>query len=263
MMKKITSVLTVLLLFISVLCVGSSAEVSAADTALTYTNRETGYSAIVLDNAELLSGTERETLLNDMQALTAYGTVIFSSDYAEGYSTDDYAESVLHSYVDNGDSGMVFEIDMSNRQIYIYSDGYIYDVVTSSYALTITDNVYTYASEGDYYSCAYNAFDQANSLLMGGKISQPMKHINNALMAIGIALAVVFIFVYATGAPGDDTVSRKVKVDGSFTSLAVIPGALHKVYNPPSSSSGGGGGGGGFGGGGGGGSSGGGGGHSF
>lgn len=48
-----------------------------------------------------------------------------------------------------GCMGTVFAIDMDNRNIWIHSDGAVYQVVTKGYADTVTDNVYRYASRGD------------------------------------------------------------------------------------------------------------------
>ena len=51
----------------------------------------------------------------------------------------------------------------------------------NSYADSITDNVYTYASNRDYFSCAAKGFERELNLLKGQKIRQPMKYISNAL----------------------------------------------------------------------------------
>ena len=64
---------------------------------------------------------------------------------------------------------------------------------TGSYANTITDNIYRYASKEEYYNCAYNAYDHALTLLKGGMISQPMKYISNALIALVSALLLNFM----------------------------------------------------------------------
>lgn len=88
-------------------------------------------------------------------------------------------------------------IDMDNRNIWIHSNGAIYRTITKSYADTITDNVYTYASAQDYYGCASEAYTQMATLLAGRRIAQPMKYISNALLALIIALLINYFVVRA------------------------------------------------------------------
>ena len=158
-------------------------------------------------------------------------------------------------------------IDMGRRNIWIYCDGAIYRIINKSYANTITDNVYRYASKAEYYDCALNAYDQALTLLEGGRISQPMKYISNVLIAMVMALLINFVFLIIQRHEYSDTSLEAMA--GAMTStvaVSVMSKKLiksHKSAHVSSSSSGGGGGGGFSGGGGGGGSSGGGGGHSF
>lgn len=230
-----------------------------ADDFWQYINPETGYIAVVWDDADLLTDEEEELLINDMIPITAFGNVVFSSDYQDELYTDQWAEEVLRYVCDRGESGVIFEIDMTNRQIYIYSDGDIYDTVTTSYAYTITDNVYRYAVDGEYYECAANAYGQMISLLGGKSIAQPMKHINNLLLSISCGILLNFIILNVKKKKNHkNTAKEAIVFNGSITGLSVIPGPLSRVYNPPRSSSGGG-----RSGGGGGGRSGGGGGHSF
>ena len=160
----------------------------------------------------------------------------------------------------------LFLIDMKNRYIYIFSDGENYNTITSDKAEIITDNVYRYASRGDYYECASRAFHQINTLLLGGKISEPMRIITNVLLSLYIGFFICFLFALVTfNAKKDNYLlsGNYVKAFAMANFAAAVVGT-HKVYNPPSDSGSGfsGGGGGGFSGGGGG-FSGGGGGHGF
>lgn len=75
---------------------------------------------------------------------------------------------------------------MDNRNIWIHSNGGIYRIITSSYADTITDNVYQYATKRDYYGCCYEAFTEMLTLLQGNRIAQPMKYISNALFGVDL-----------------------------------------------------------------------------
>lgn len=160
----------------------------------TYVNPETGYFVSMEDDADLLTEEEERKLAGQMKSITAYGNVAFKS-ISYNYNDTSYYASQYYSEIFGTSSGMLFLIDMDNRNIWIYCDGTIYKVITKSYANTITDNVYTYASDGDYYTCSSMAFQQAFSLLNGQKISQPMKYICNAFLALLIALLLNYFLV--------------------------------------------------------------------
>ena len=148
----------------------------------TYTSKETGYKAIIEDEANLLTQEQISTLGNQMIELTKYGNVAFNSTINNIHiSTSSYARSYYHKKFST-QSGTLFLVDMYHREIYIFSDGENYNTITSSKAYSITDNVYRYASNGDYYKCASVAFSQVKSLLNGKMILEPMKIASNILI---------------------------------------------------------------------------------
>ena len=148
-----------------------------------YYNDTTDYRVVVLDEAGLLSESEKGMLVEQISEITAYGNAAFvTADHNSG-SAGGLAESCYRSLFATR-SGILFLIDMDNREIYIFCDGEIYQTVTKNYAYTITDNVYTYASKGAYYQCASKAFEQAYTLLQGRRITRPMKYICNVLLAV-------------------------------------------------------------------------------
>ena len=224
-----------------------------------YKNEETNYTAIIEDNANLLTAEERAKLFEEMKPLTKYGHTAFVSTDNNTSSVETFADSYYHSHYGT-ESGSIFMIDMSNRKIYIFSDGENYKHITSSKAYSITDNTYRYATNEDYYGCASLAFKQINTILDGGKIAEPMRYTSNIFIALTLAL--FFSFVYILGKSKmakatDRTIVEGCTIDFKIGDTSAIKTGQHAVYSPPSSS------GGGSGGGGGGGSSGGGGGHSF
>ncbi len=241
---------------VSVACAGDSSSVQNKQ------NPNTGYQVVLEDDANLLTEAQESNLIAVMEDITAYGNVAFHSiDYNSG-TTEGYAKSYYRSLFGTK-SGTLFLIDMDNRNIWIFSDGAVYKVISKAYANTITDNVYRYASDGEYYECSAEAFKQIFTLLEGDRIAQPMKYISNALLAMILALLINFgVVCYFTKArkTGEDEILKKVEKRFSCT----VPEAtfLHqtKTYDPVSSDSGGSSGGGGSSSGG---SSGGGGGHSF
>lgn len=229
-----------------------------------YTNPDTGYEAVIEDEADLLSDSEEADLADILMKVTEYSNAAFvaidenpyynTQRYAEGYSDDTFG----------GSSAVVFVVDMDNRYLYLDSTGAARGRITSSYADTITDNVYRYASDGDYYSCAYETFDQVYTLMRGEKIAQPMKYISNVLLAVAIAMLINFFAVIAFSKKRK--ASAKELISGIYSKYKVTDTRAAfvnqtKTYSPQSSGSGGSSGGSSGGGGGGGGHSGGG--HSF
>ncbi len=221
---------------------------------IVYHNETTGFNSIIIDEEDLLSDGQEKLLANEMSPLTEHGGIAFVSTKCS-YSTDSCTRDYYRKLF-NYDSGTVFLIDMNNRYIYIFSDGYNYSVITSAKAEIITDNVYKNASFGDYYGCASKAFSQMNTLFSGGKIAEPMRYIVNGLLSLFLGFLLCFLIAaFSFNSKKNTRIlnNNYVKSLAISNFVAVVSGH-HTVYNPPSSSSGGGfsgGGGGGSGGGGG------------
>ncbi len=228
------------------------------DIIKTYDNQETGYQAVLQDEAQLMTSDDRERLIYDMRPITQYGNAAFLS-VNENNSSTSYLAEYAYNALFGQEPGTIFVIDMYNRQIYVYSYGSMLDVISVAYANTITDNVYKLATNGDYYGCASKAYEQIISLLQGQKISQPMKYVSNALLAIVIALLLNYILVRLTARvskPTDGQLIEGVFSQKKIGDISPIFVREDRVYSPRSSGgSGGGGGGGGHSGGGGGGHS--------
>lgn len=212
--------------------------------ANTYENGETGYEAIIVDEARILSSEEESKLLKEMEGITEYSNVAFVSVAENRYSTERLAEKLNEQYF-GGASGIVFIIDMDNRYIWIDSMGAARKTITTDYAQSITDNVYSYASDEDYYKCASKAFAQMHSLFEGQWIAQPMKYISNALLAVAIALLINYFVVRMLSRASK--ASNSQIMGGIYTKVDVNNARANfthqtKVYSPRSSSSSGGGG---------------------
>jgi uncharacterized protein len=220
---------------------------------------------IIEDEEDLLSDVEEKALLEHMEPISEYGGVAFVTVSQYG-DTSVYAKNQYREYFGKS-SGFLFLIDMGRRNIWIFSDGTIYKTINKAYANTITDNVYRYATRGEYYECAASVYDQAKILLEGGHIAQPMKHISNALIALVCALLLNFVLLLIQRKEKYVPVKEIAAAMTTATAVSILSKKKTKskrhLHVESDSSSGGGYSGGGGGGGGGGGSSGGGGGHSF
>ena len=256
-----------------------STEVTTTGEDYTYINEEKGYKATIDDQANLLTDEEKASLLEEMKDLTKYGNAIFASSNTPNPNVDQYARSYYHERFSTA-SGTLFMIDMYNRKIAVFSDGENYKTITKSKALSITDNVYKYASVENYYGCASFAFQDIYRLLEGKKIVEPMRYTSIAFLSIILAFFLSFLYVLANtrikkATPED--ILKNCNIEYKIGEVTAEKTGQRKVYIPPPDVSGGGGfssggdfssgGGGGFSGGGGGfsggGSSGGGGSHSF
>lgn len=202
MRKNVLSFLYILVLlfilgygFPSIIYATEDTTITETNEAGTLQNTETGYQILLEDNADLLSPLEEQKLIKTMEPITAYGNVAFVSiTFNTEYSTKSYAEHYYQEHF-GYNSGILFLIDMDLRYLWIYSYGDIYHTITTAYANSITDNVYSYASNQDYFTCASKAFEQINTLLEGRYIAQPMKYISNALLAIVVALLINYFLV--------------------------------------------------------------------
>ena len=200
------------------------------------------YQIYLDDWANLLSDTEEEKLFDIMEPIAEYGNVAFVSILQNPMdSTENYIEQYYYDHF-AFDSGTVFVIDMDERYLWIYSNGEIYETVTNAYANTITDNVYVYASEGDYFTCASVAFEQIHTLLLGRPIAQPMKYISNALLALVLALLINYgiVMLYSRSKKAN----TKQLLDGIYSNVTIHNPSSHflhktKRYSPQNRSSGG------------------------
>ncbi|MCR5181924.1 MAG: TPM domain-containing protein [Clostridia bacterium] len=265
--KKAADTLAVFLiaaLLITTAAAFTTQSVSAAAYPGFY-NRSTHFEVLVMDDADLLTDSEEYQLVGAMRSNTKFGNAVFLSSDSPVESTAALAADTYKSMY-GSESGSIFVVDMYNRYLYIFSDGLVYKFITKSYANTITDNVYRYATKGDYYTCAMEVFSQELKVLNGVRIAQPMKYVDNVLLALIASLFLNYLVLRIQARR--DRATQAVMMESSKSYLALISAKYFdrgttKIYSPPSSSSSGGSSGGGGGGGGGGGSSGGGGGHGF
>ncbi len=165
---------------------------------LTSYNETTGYSAFIKDNANILNENEEKRLLEQIEQITQYGDVVFITISDNPYPSTDYCVKQYANNYFTHENGILFMIDMDYREIYIFSRGEVERYISSANSHIITDNVYSYATDGEYYLCCSKAFDQIYTLLKGGRIAKPMKYISNLLLAFVGALLINYFVVMLT-----------------------------------------------------------------
>ena len=227
---------------------------------------DNGNQAVVRDDADLFTSSEEKQLLERLKSVLAYGGGAIVTISQNSTTTERYAENAYREYFGYS-SGTLFLMDMDNRYLQFFSDGSNYKVLTDSKTNEISDNVYSYASSGNYFKCADMAFEQVATVLSGGRIVTPMRYVTNAIFAVGLVLMVnIWIVVLQRRKPDPSKVVDTMGQNHRGVVKNVRTRMTHQTKTRHVESRGGigvgigGGGGGGFGGGG---HSGGGGGHSF
>jgi uncharacterized protein len=180
------SCLSLILLLVVLLCVGCGREEKPAYPGEVY----------IYDSLGLLSPEENTQLWQIMHRLTEYGNVAFVTTKVTRGTTDYFAMS-QYNRLFGTESGILFIIDMGNRNVFIWTDGYIGSYITRGKARVITDNVAEYATRFQYYTCAAKAFEQAEKVITGGYIPQPMVYASNAVLAVIVGLVLNFLLLRA------------------------------------------------------------------
>lgn len=176
----------------------ASAVITRAD-GLQYEENVNGNTIAIVDDAGLLSESDRAGLVESMKPVAEFCSVLLLTTNSNSTSQESYAWQRGEQVFGSNASFTVFLIDMDNRQIYIGSTSDIRKTLTTARAHTITDNIYKYASNGDYAGCARSAFEQMATILNGGKIPEPMKIIGCALIALIGGLTVCYMIMSSAG----------------------------------------------------------------
>ena len=92
-----------------------------------YINPDTGYEAIIEDDAALMAENDYEALLGLMKQITLYGNVMLKTIETNNMSTEGYIRALYNERF-KSDSGTILVIDMDNRNIWIHSNGKIYNL---------------------------------------------------------------------------------------------------------------------------------------
>ena len=148
------------------------------------------------DGAGLLRDDEEDALREELAAVAKHYNVAFvSTKESTGLNARERADLLLSDLFADS-HGILLLIDMYNREIYIRAGDSVKHLTVAK-CETITDNVYTYASAGDYYQCASKAFAQIARIVEGKSIPEVMKHMSNALLAFSAGFFAAFIIANA------------------------------------------------------------------
>ena len=182
---------------------------------------------VIRDDADLLTDEEEKQLYTVMESICEYGTPMFWSTTKSGNDqqlVDDFY------YIELGvSSGTLLVINMNSRIITLKSNGAISRTVTNADADTITDNIFRFARAGRYYECASSAFEQVGRMLRGERIARPMKIVSNVLLAVTLAMMIVYFYI--SKRYEQHTTTRKIKaaVPVSVMSAAAFSSVINNT----------------------------------
>lgn len=244
-LKKVIINILILTVFVAVPVQAADATYSAVEEDkdyLLYKNDVSGYEILIDDAADLLTESEEKQLVPYMAACSEGGFVLFVTTEKNGFGDPDkYADDYFQSRIPD-ESGILFLIDMDTRKLLFYGSGQYERTLGSSTLNIICDNTYNYASDGDYFGCAREAFTEAADVLEGKRIAAPMKYISNACLAILLALIINYFIarkVSKAAKPSDFAIMNSLFNNFSFSDPKVTFLHESKRYSPRSSGSGG------------------------
>ncbi len=225
-----------------------------AETSATVPTIGASDDIVIDDQADLLTDDQEAKLRDEMSKLTEFGKVVFLTTDNNSGSATGYAQNFYSVKFSNNTDGVIFIIDMSNREIYFLSCGSLRNKLTNAKGRSITDNIYKYASRKEYYECASKAFSQAYTILTNGRIAEPMRFLSAFFVALTTSTFIGFAIAYLGFRLKRASLAEEMKnnkLSFAIRNFSAVKTGTHMVYSPVSESSGGSSGGGGGGGGGG------------
>lgn len=209
-----------------------------------------GGNVFIYDGAGLLSDSEEQELYNQLSGYPSDRNymIVTESDYMSG-SSDMHREMNACYYEKYGDSdGVAFLINMSDRQLYSGGFGKCRDEYTSGDARDVTDNVYRYASNGNYYRCLSEALAQIDQVVSNGFILRPMRYAIAILLGIFFGFFIMFIVMVSSRKnrkvapviPSDIGMTRfRTATFNGMVNPVFLNVVMHRTRRQSSSSSGG------------------------
>lgn len=137
-------------------------------------NPDTDNTAIIIDDADIISDDKEENLLDELIPVTNYSNVLlYTMNDDFGMSTQELAEDFIGSVHEESDSVVGLFINMSKNDLYILTSGDIKEKINADKVQGIVDSILETAGSGDFYGCVKSAFNQISSLLSDASVSAP------------------------------------------------------------------------------------------
>lgn len=155
----------------------------------------------IYDFADLFSDLEEEKLYNEVNEFIekynmdlAIVTISENNKYSEVEYADDF-----YDYNDFKTDGVLFLIDMDNRQIYMSTTGYAIKMYNDNRIDNTMDKIYRYATNKKYYECSSNFISIISSYaekgLPGENKVRPMSTSTKFLLSLVISAVITTIIM--------------------------------------------------------------------
>ena len=127
----------------------------------------------VYDHADLLSVQEEEYLENlaaERAEQWDMNFLVVTTDDAEGKSAMEYADDFYDAQFpeDSEEDGILYLIDMDNREIYLSTSGLAIRYLTDDRVDYILDEAFGYVADGDYYGTFVTFMEETERYLIDG-----------------------------------------------------------------------------------------------
>ena len=133
----------------------------------------------VFDEADLLSETEEQVIQQEIEARIqklSMDIIVVTIDDAYGKSAmnyaDDYYDEHGFGYGDSYGPGILFLLDMDNRELYICTGGAAISKFTDGEMDQMLDEIYYWASEGSWYDACMEFVEQVDQYADNEEIAQ-------------------------------------------------------------------------------------------
>ncbi|MBR4706575.1 MAG: TPM domain-containing protein [Pseudobutyrivibrio sp.] len=180
----------------------------------------------IVDDAGILTNEETEELEEYLEALDGAMNylVVTCDDRAMGSSALEKLDNYYRQEFDDNEDGIAFIVDMDTRRIELQGRNKLQYSLDSGDCTDITDNVYSYASDGDYYNCIYHAFRQADLVANYKFVLRPMRIIVSLLIAIIIGFLGTFLKAMADRSKENEIkgAPEMILVGATFKGLAHV-----------------------------------------
>lgn len=155
---------------------------------------ESGYQALIIDQAGILTESETTRIAELMKPITEYGhiTVLIGSEFASASIL--YAEEYGRNKW-GGESGTAILIDPKEKVFDIYNNGYIRRNIGETARKNLVYEYGEYVDEGEYVTCLVMVLDKMNVMLTENVIANPIKSFSYALLALVTAMVVMYSVV--------------------------------------------------------------------
>lgn len=181
------------------------------------------YRVILVDEIDLLTEDEEKRVQEAMMPISKGGDVLFCAIRQNG-DTNILASRMFDKYISKQTdaNGILFLIDMHQRNIYIYSRGNMERIITRSDAYNITADNSRYATTGKYADCAVNVFSTIAGIMEGETNSalSTVRIFCDVLTAAIVGLLIAYCFISSVQI-------QHVKNKGTLTNVRNICVKVH------------------------------------